>query len=956
MGAEPDEAKHTPFQAPAALNGVIGAPGDEDRYIFPAKKGQAFEARVFARNLGSPLDAVIHLVKQGGAYLIGNDDSTYNGVATPDSAARFSIPEDGDYILLVHDQLRKGGPEYFYRIEVVPLAPRHLISPQLERASQAAQSGAIAIAVPKGNRQALLVNSSWVDSGGDVIIGAEGLPPGVTMEADTQPASHGNLLLMFTAAPDAAPSGALVSLRGKHADPAKTLPAPSEVSAVTELVTAPINNISFWGRTVDRLAVAVTDEAPFSIEIVEPKVPIVRNGSMGLKVVAHRKEGFKAPIAIALPWNPPGITSAGGVVIAEGQNEAVIPLNADGAAELRTARIAVNGTAGVINGPMMVSSPLAKLTVAAPFVNLTLQAGSVEQGKETDLAVKVDRAPDFPADAPTIATILGLPTKVVSEPKPITKETQDLVFHIKTDPTSPAGNHTTLMCQVVITLAGEPIVHNFGGGQLRIDAPLPPKPNAPPAAPAVAGRPRRAGPGRRGASQAAHPAGEAPPGASGTGQGRGRGGRPRGGGTPGGGACPGAGRRPSRGASGSGAGRRTRGGAPGGPEMMRLHPSHERREVTMRTPRHARLPLAALLAGLALAGPARGEGAALAKVELAPPQINLTTARDRQSIVVQATFADGLTRDVTAESTITVADGTKVRRDGNIFYPVADGATTLAVAFGGQTLTVPVTVARAAEQTPISFRLDVMPTFLRAGCNTGSCHGSARGRDGFRLSLFGFDPAGDYLRITREQPGRRVNLALPAESTLLEKAIGAVPHTGGQKYIKDGELYQTVKSWIEAGTPDDDVTKLPTVMGVELYPPSAVLDGTGSKQAFTVRAKYSDGTDRDVTSLAMFLSNNDVSAAVTPDGVVTAGARGEAFVMARFETFTVGSQVLVLPKGLSFEYPAEPEGNDIDKLVAAKLKKLRIAPSALCTDENFLRRATSTSSAWSPRPTNTTGS
>ena len=485
MGVEPDEAKFTPFQAPAALNGVIGAAGDEDRYVFPAKKGQYFEARVYARFLGSPLDAVIHIVKQGGAYLIGNDDSTLNGVATPDSAARFSIPEDGDYVVLVHDQLRKGGPDYFYRIEVAPLVPRHLISPQLERASQAAQGGAVAIAVPKGNRQAILVNSSWVDTGGDVIIGVEGLPPGVTMEADTQPGSHGNLLLMFSAAPEAAPSGALITLRGKHADPTKTLPSPSEVTAVTELVTAPVNNLNFWGRTVDRLALAVTDESPFSIEIVEPKVPLVRNGSMGLKVVAHRKEGFKAPIAIILPWNPPGVTSGGGVVIPEGQNEAVIPLNADGAAELRTARIAVNGTAGVINGPMMVSSPLAKLTVAAPFVNLTLQAGSVEQGKETDIAVKVDRAADFPADAPTTATLLGLPTKVVSEPRPITKETQDLVFHIKSDPTSPAGNHTTLMCQVVITRDGEPIVHNFGGGQLRIDAPLPPKPNAPPAPPAA---------------------------------------------------------------------------------------------------------------------------------------------------------------------------------------------------------------------------------------------------------------------------------------------------------------------------------------------------------------------------------------------------------------------------------------------------------------------------------------
>ena len=106
-----------------------------------------------------------------------------------------------------------------------------------------------------------------------------------------------------------------------------------------------------------------------------------------------------------------------------------------------------------------------------------------------------------------------------------------------------------------------------------------------------------------------------------------------------------------------------------------------------------------------------------------------------------------------------------------------------------------------------------------------------------------------------------------------------------------------------------------------------------------VRASYSDGTERDVTSLALFLSNNDTSAKISPDGVVTAGDRGEAFVMARFATFTVGAQVIVLPKGFKFTFPKVPENNYIDTLVNAKLKKLRIAPSRVCTDEVFLRRA-----------------
>lgn len=330
--------------------------------------------------------------------------------------------------------------------------------------------------------------------------------------------------------------------------------------------------------------------------------------------------------------------------------------------------------------------------------------------------------------------------------------------------------------------------------------------------------------------------------------------------------------------------------------------------------------------------------APLTKIEVSPPAIRLNNARDRQSIVVQATYADGITRDVTAQAALAPADPALLRRDGFTFWPLADGKTTLAVAFGGRKVDVPVEVVGAKTDPALSFRLDVMPVFMRAGCNTGSCHGAARGKDGFRISLFGFDPAGDHYRLTHELSGRRVNLAVPADSTLLEKSIGSVQHTGGKRFEKDSELYRTLHRWIESGVPDDDVTKLPKVVGVELYPKGGVLDGEKSTQQMTVLAKYSDGTDRDVTGLAVFLSNNDTSAAVSPDGLVTAGARGEAFVMARFETYTVGSQFIVLPKGLKFEYPGEPAGNYIDDLVAAKLKKLRIAPSGVCSDEVFVRR------------------
>ncbi len=156
-----------------------------------------------------------------------------------------------------------------------------------------------------------------------------------------------------------------------------------------------------------------------------------------------------------------------------------------------------------------------------------------------------------------------------------------------------------------------------------------------------------------------------------------------------------------------------------------------------------------------------------AKVEVFPPDVALATSRGRQVFVVQATFADGITRDVTAEAKTALANPGLAKLDKNLLTPLADGATVMNVEFGGKTVAVPLTVKDAAKDRPISFKLDVMPIFMRNGCNQGSCHGAARGKDGFRLSLFGFDPDGDHFRLTREMNGRRVNLALPKERVLI---------------------------------------------------------------------------------------------------------------------------------------------------------------------------------------------
>ncbi len=274
-----------------------------------------------------------------------------------------------------------------------------------------------------------------------------------------------------------------------------------------------------------------------------------------------------------------------------------------------------------------------------------------------------------------------------------------------------------------------------------------------------------------------------------------------------------------------------------------------------------------------------------------------------------------------------------------MLYPLADGKTELQVKFEGRILKVPIAVHEAQLDRPISFKMDVMPVFMKAGCNSGSCHGSSRGKDGFRLSLFGYDPDGDYFRLTQESIGRRINLALPEESLLIEKGLGRVPHTGGERFKPESELCRTLLRWLEAGAPKDG-TNVAKVVGLELMPRQAVLEGQSTSQKLTARAKYSDGAERDVSTLAVFISNNEGTAKVSDQGVVTAGQRGEAFIMARFDAFNVGAQIIVIPKSLPYSFPAElAEYNYIDQHVDAKLKKLRLLPSALCDDATFVRRA-----------------
>ncbi|MFT6862350.1 MAG: hypothetical protein ACJAVK_000908 [Akkermansiaceae bacterium] len=328
----------------------------------------------------------------------------------------------------------------------------------------------------------------------------------------------------------------------------------------------------------------------------------------------------------------------------------------------------------------------------------------------------------------------------------------------------------------------------------------------------------------------------------------------------------------------------------------------------------------------------------LTSIAVYPSSVTLETKRDFHRLIILATDKNAVTRDITPSVKFAIADRSLIKLEGSTISPIKDGATSVKITFRGKELTVPVTVKGATEDRRISFQQDVVPVFTASGCNTGSCHGSARGQDGFMISLFGYDPKGDHYRITREFAGRRINLAIPEESLLLTKAIGSVPHTGGKLFEKNSPNYETLLEWIKVGANyDPDDVALP--VKIEIGPKEFLLEGQGKKIPLTVKATYSDGTDRDVSTLSKYTSSNDNSVGVDPNtGVSNSKTQGEAFLMARFHTFTEGSQAIIIPEGLVYTRPELPEFNYIDKYVHEKLHKLRIIPSEVCSDEVFVRR------------------
>jgi Bacterial pre-peptidase C-terminal domain len=465
LEAEPNDTFETgtlAVEAQAyALNGIIEKPGDIDCFRVPLKKGQVFECRALAQILGSPLDPVVNVYTPKGGALISNDDG--GGMRRLDSRFKFTASVDGIYTVRITDHRERGGPNFVYRIEMVASQPSlSFASPDYTVNDTNLRQF---MAVPRGGRMVLLENFTRNGVSGDYRFELKGLPAGVKLLEDSAPGDLPGVPLVLEAAADAPHAGVLITPTLQPKDPAnKTV---GQMRRTYDIVR--IGNTIYYQGIEDQLPVAVVDEAPYSLEIEKPQVPLVRNGIFDLKVVAKRKEGFTGAIRVIMCWTPPGVSSLGEQTIAEGSNECVFQLSANGNVDTKPWKFIVQGEATAGKGNVYNASPFAELATEAPFVAANpIVLTAMEVGTPGVMTTNFEVTRPFEGEA--VAQLVGAPDTIRIAPIKVTKDTKELRFTVETDDKSRVGKVANMFVQVDIPFGKAVATHRIAiGSILRLD-------------------------------------------------------------------------------------------------------------------------------------------------------------------------------------------------------------------------------------------------------------------------------------------------------------------------------------------------------------------------------------------------------------------------------------------------------------------------------------------------------
>ena len=322
-----------------------------------------------------------------------------------------------------------------------------------------------------------------------------------------------------------------------------------------------------------------------------------------------------------------------------------------------------------------------------------------------------------------------------------------------------------------------------------------------------------------------------------------------------------------------------------------------------------------------------------------PDTVTLLGPQASQQLVVQATLASGYENDVTSQATITAANPSVVKVDNGVLRPLSDGSTKVQAELSGVKTAITVEVRDFLKPFVPSFLNDVQPVLTKAGCNSGACHGSEAGKNGFKLSLRGYDPEFDHAMLTRQANGRRVARWAPERSLMLRKPTLTLPHQGGKRFAADSPEFRILAEWIANGAQAPTASE-PVIESLSVFPEQAWLT-PGAEQQILVQANYSDGAKRDVTRRVKFSSTDSGVATVNDLGHVKMQGSGEAAI-----TVWYSSKVVFARVGVAFDheidpkvYSEAPQTNYIDELVLEKLQALHIEPSQGISDQEFLRRA-----------------
>jgi hypothetical protein len=308
-----------------------------------------------------------------------------------------------------------------------------------------------------------------------------------------------------------------------------------------------------------------------------------------------------------------------------------------------------------------------------------------------------------------------------------------------------------------------------------------------------------------------------------------------------------------------------------------------------------------------------------------------------QALVVTAHYPDGSEQEISQQSQFSAANPSVASVDSSgIITAHADGGAPIRATYKGLTATTTALIQHGGAPIPQSFNADIMPVLTKMGCNGGSCHGALNGQNGFKLSLFGYEPEKDYDMIVHKHDGRRVNLSDPEKSLILLKPTFQVSHGGGKLLRKDSADYNALLAWIRHGAqlvPE----KERRIIALRVLPAGSVLTGKSATRQLLVIAHYTDGMERDVTRAVKFQSNDDSIAKVSAEGIVSGERGGETAIVVRAPGIAAAAKVGVVLE--PHQVPEIASNNFIDDAVFAKLKSLQIPPSPLADDATFLRRA-----------------